>query len=125
MEAAVDIGQRLDGLAGTGGGQREAQAKWRDDALASAKLDVFATGVEQRFGKHPLELVSDHAKLSVIHRGLLSLSYKQHIQEEFRMDHHKNQQQNQKTNKELQCGRTKKKKKQKQKKKQNKSKQNK
>jgi len=31
----------------------------------------------------------------VVHLGLLSLSYKQHIQEEFRMDHHKNPQQNQ------------------------------
>src|SRR5712691_7625266 len=27
----------------------------------------------QRFGKHPWELISDHAQLSVIHRGLLSL----------------------------------------------------
>src|SRR5207244_6760468 len=43
--------------------------------------------------KHPLELVSDHAQLSVIHRGLLSLSLQQHTQEEFRMDRNKNLQQ--------------------------------
>ena len=61
-------------------------------ALAPTKLRGFATGVEQRFGKHPLELVSDHAKLSVIHLGLLSLYPKQHTQEEFRMDHNKNPQ---------------------------------
>ena len=48
--------------------------------------------IEQRFGKHPLELVSDHAKVSVIHRGLLSLYLKQHAQEELLMDRHKNQQ---------------------------------
>ena len=47
--------------------------------------------VEQGFGKDPLELVSDHAKLSVIHRGLLSLYLKQHAQEEFLMDCNKNQ----------------------------------
>ena len=40
-------------------------AKGREDALASTKLHVLATGVEQGFGKHPLELVCDHAKLSV------------------------------------------------------------
>ena len=90
IEAAVEIGNGLDTLAGTGRRQRQAQAKWRDDALASAKFHLFATGVEQRFGKHPLELVSDHAKLSVIHRGLLSLFLKQHAQEEFRMDRKKN-----------------------------------
>jgi len=91
----MEIGQRLDGLAGTGGGQRQAQAKRGDDALASTKPHVFATGVEQRFGKDPLELVHDHAKLSVIHLGLLSLFLKQHAQEEFRMDRKKNPQQNQ------------------------------
>src|SRR2546428_65916 len=72
IEAAVQIGDGLDTLAGTGRRQRQAQAKGRDDALASTKLPVFATGIPQRFGKHPLELVSDHAQLSVIHRGLLS-----------------------------------------------------
>ena len=95
METAVEIGNGLHTLAGTGRRQRQAQAKRRDDALASTKLHVCATGVEQGFGKHPLELVCDHAKLSVIHRGLLSLFLKQHAQEEFRMDHNKNPQQNQ------------------------------
>src|SRR5215510_11073722 len=95
IEAAVEIRQGFDAMARTGRRQREAQAKRRNGPLAPAKLRVFAAGVEQRFRKHPLELISDHAKLSVIHRGLLSLSYKQHIQEEFRMDHHKNPQQNQ------------------------------
>jgi len=28
--------------------------------------------MDKWFGKHPLELVTDHVKLSVIHRGLLS-----------------------------------------------------
>src|SRR4029434_2735393 len=32
-----------------------------------------ATGVEQYFRKHPWDLVSDNVKLSVIHRGLISL----------------------------------------------------
>src|SRR5262245_50352111 len=73
IEAAVEIGDCLDMLAGTGRRQCQAQAKWREDALASAKFYLFATGVEQRFRKHPLELVSDHAKLSMIHRRLLSL----------------------------------------------------
>jgi hypothetical protein len=57
----VEIGQRLDGLAGTRGGQSQAQAKRRDDALSATKLHLCATGVEQGFGKHPLELVSNHA----------------------------------------------------------------
>ena len=73
IETAVQIGQGLDALTGTGGRQRQAQAKGRDHALTATKLDVGATGVEQGFGKHPLELVSDHGKVSVIHRGLLSL----------------------------------------------------
>ena len=90
IEATVEIGDRLDPLAGTGGCESEAQAKRRDDALAAAKLHVFATGVEQRFRKDPLELVHDHAKLSVIHLELLSLFLKQHAQEEFRMDRKKN-----------------------------------
>ena len=70
----MEIGQRLDGLAGTGGRQRQAQAKRCDDALAATKLRLGATGVEERFGTHPLELLSNHAQLSVIHRGLLALS---------------------------------------------------
>src|SRR5262245_22774101 len=78
IEATVEIGDGLDPLAGTGRRQRQAQAKWCDDALAATELYVCATGVEQRFGKHPLELVRDHGKLSVIHRGLLSLYPKQH-----------------------------------------------
>jgi hypothetical protein len=73
MEAAVNIGDRLARLAGTGRRQRQAQAPWRDDALAATKLPVFAPGVQQRFGQHPWELLSDHAQVSVIHRGLLSL----------------------------------------------------
>src|SRR5438128_10262825 len=72
--------------------QCQAQAKWRENALASTKFHVFATRIEQRFGKHPLELVSDHAKVSVIHRGLLSWYLKQRAQEEFLMDRHKNPQ---------------------------------
>jgi hypothetical protein len=91
----VEISDGLNGLAGTRGRQREAQTKWCDDALSFAKPDVLGAGVQQRLGKHPLELVSDHAQLSVIHRGLLSLFPKQHPQEEFRMDRHKNPQQNQ------------------------------
>jgi len=85
----MEIGQRLDGLAGTGGGQRQAQAKRGDDALASTKPHVFATSVQQRFGKDPLALVSHPAQLSVIQLRLLSLFPKQHAQEEFRMDRHK------------------------------------
>src|SRR5262249_34037744 len=95
IEATVEIGDGHDPLAGTDRRQRQAQTKGRDEALTATKLHVFATGIEQRFGKHPLELVSDHAKLSVIHRGLLSLSLQQHTQEEFRMDRNKNPQQNQ------------------------------
>jgi hypothetical protein len=95
MEAAMEIGDRLDTLAGTGRRQRQAQAQGRDDALTATTCPVFAPGVEQRCGKHPLELVSDHAQLSVIHRGLLSLYPQQHAQEEFRMDHYKNPQRNQ------------------------------
>ena len=91
-EAAVEIRARLDTLAGTGRRQRQAQAKRGDDALASTKRHGFATGVEQRFGKDPLKLVRDHAQLSVIHLGLLSLFPKQHAQEEFRMDRNKNPQ---------------------------------
>jgi hypothetical protein len=45
--------------------------------------------------KEALELVRDHAKLSVVHLGLLSLHPEQHTQEEFRMDHNKKPQQNQ------------------------------
>src|SRR5262252_5673749 len=73
IEATVAIGDRLDPLPGTSRRQRQAQAKGRDDALTATKLHVFATGIEQRFGTHPLELVSDHAKVSVIHLRLLAL----------------------------------------------------
>src|SRR5438445_12624169 len=45
IAAAVAIGQRLDGLAGTGGGQSEAQAQRRDDARSATKLCLCATGV--------------------------------------------------------------------------------
>src|SRR6516162_952557 len=92
IEATVEVGDRLDPLAGTGRRQSQAQTKWGDGPLPMAKPHVFATGIEQRFGKDPLELVRDHAKLSVIHLGLLSLFPKQHAQEEFRMDLNKNPQ---------------------------------
>jgi len=95
MKAPVEISQRLHALAGTGRRQRETQAKGGNGPLPAAKLHVCATGVEQRFGKHPLALVSDHAQLSVIHRELLSLYQKQLTQLEFRMDPYKIQQQNQ------------------------------
>src|SRR4029434_7202153 len=62
IEAAVEIRQGFDAMARTGRRQREAQAKRRNGPLAPAKLRVFAAGVEQRFRKHPLELISDHAK---------------------------------------------------------------
>jgi hypothetical protein len=39
-----------------------------------------------------LELVRDHAKLSVIHRGLLSLYLNNRSKEEFLMDRNKNSQ---------------------------------
>src|SRR5262252_6299089 len=91
----MEIRQSLDALAGTSRCQCEAQAKWRNDPHAPTQLCIGATGVEQRFGKHPLELIRDHAKLSMIHRGLLSWYSKPHAQEEFRMDHHKNPQENQ------------------------------
>ena len=95
LEAAVEIGARLDGLAGTGGRQRQAQAQRRDEAQAATKLRLGATGLEQRCGKHPWERVRDHAQLSVIHLRLLSLQLKPHTQWEFRMDCNKNLQQNQ------------------------------
>jgi hypothetical protein len=95
MEGAVEIGNGLDVLAGTGGRQREAQAQRGDDALALAKPNVLGAGVQQRLGKDPLAFVSNQSKLSVIHRGLLSWSPKPHTQLEFRMDLHKNPQQNQ------------------------------
>src|SRR6266705_5280955 len=95
IKAPVEICQGFDAMAGTSRRQCQAQTKRRDDPHAPIKLHVFAAGVEQHFGKHPLELVSNHAKLSVIHLGLLSLSLQQHAQEEFRMDHNKNPQQNQ------------------------------
>ena len=55
IEATVEIGDGLDPLAGTDCRQRQTQAKGRDDALTATKLHVFATGIEQRFGKTPLE----------------------------------------------------------------------
>jgi hypothetical protein len=75
IETAVQIGQGLDALTGTGCRQRQAQAKGRDNALTAAKLDASATGIEQGFGKHPLELVCNHGKVSVIHRELLRCFY--------------------------------------------------
>ena len=89
-EATVEVGDGLDPLAGTDRRQRQGQATGRDDALTATKLPVCATGVEQRCGKHPWELVRDHAQLSVIHRGLLSWYPQPHTQEEFRIDHYKN-----------------------------------
>src|SRR2546422_427167 len=46
LEAAMEIGDGLDPLAGTGGCQRQAQAQRRDDALSATKLRLCATGVE-------------------------------------------------------------------------------
>ena len=46
VETTMEIGDRLDPLAGTGRRQRQAQAKRREDALASTKPHVFATGIE-------------------------------------------------------------------------------
>jgi hypothetical protein len=94
MEAAGEIREGCDAMARPGRRQGEAQAQRRHSPLAPTKLRVFAAGVQQLFGKHPLELVSDHAQLSGIRLGLLSLSYKQYTQEEFRMEHNKNPQQN-------------------------------
>src|SRR5207245_9255870 len=94
-EGTGEIRDRLHPLTGTGRRRRQADAKRAAGALASTKLHVFATGVEQRFRKCPLELIHDHAKLSVIHLGLLSLSFKQHAQEEFLMDRNKKPQSSQ------------------------------
>src|SRR5947207_1302709 len=82
-------------MACRGGHQSQPQTKRCYEALTPAKLRLCPTGVQQGLRKHPLELVSNHAKLSVIHLGLLSLSLQQHTQEEFRMDRKKNLQQNQ------------------------------
>src|SRR6516162_100176 len=59
IEATVEVGDRLDPLAGTGRRQSQAQTKWGDGPLPMAKPHVFATGIEQRFGKDPLEVVRD------------------------------------------------------------------
>src|SRR2546428_9631793 len=58
---------------------------------------IFQSGISPKVDMNPSEesVISNHAKLSVIHLGLLSLSLQQHTQEEFRMDRNKNQQQNQ------------------------------
>jgi hypothetical protein len=85
----VEICEGCDALARTGRRQCQTSSKRRDAPLAPTKLHVFTTGVEQRFGQHPLELVSDHAQLSMIHLGLLSWYQKQHTQWEFRMDRNK------------------------------------
>src|SRR5262249_16963568 len=90
VEAAVEIRQGFDTLAGTGRRQGPPQAKRCDSPPTPTKLCGCAASIEQGFGKHPWALVSDHAKLSMIHRGLLSLFPKQHAQEEVRMDHYKN-----------------------------------
>jgi hypothetical protein len=89
MEATVEIRQGINAMARAGGRQRSAQTKWGDGPLAPTKLRLCAASVEQRFRKHPLELVHDHAQVSVIHLRLLSLQPQQHTQEEFRMDHNK------------------------------------
>jgi hypothetical protein len=75
--------------AGTGRRQSQAQAPWCEDALTATKFHVFATGIAQRIGKHPLELVDDHVKLSVIHLSPLALFPQQHAPLEFRMDRNK------------------------------------
>jgi hypothetical protein len=48
MEATVEIGQRLDGLAGTGGRQCQTQAQRRDDALAATQLFVVSKATHPR-----------------------------------------------------------------------------
>jgi hypothetical protein len=95
MEAAGEIGPRLDGRAGTGGRQRQAQAPRRADALAATTLLRCTTGVEPRCGQHPWALVSNHAQVSVVHLARLSWSLQPYAQEEFRRDRNKNQQQKQ------------------------------
>jgi hypothetical protein len=60
--------------------------------LAPAKLRVFAAGVEQRFRKHPLELISDHdCPWSIWDSFVLQATHPRGVS----MDHHKNPQQNQ------------------------------
>jgi hypothetical protein len=46
IEATMEIGDRLNPLAGTSRRQRQAQTKGGDDALASTKLHGLATAVE-------------------------------------------------------------------------------
>jgi len=91
LTAPVEISQRLHALAGTGRRQREPQATGGHGPLPAAKRPVFATGGEQRCGKHPWARVSDHAQVSVIHRRLLALDeQQQHTQLALRMDHPEN-----------------------------------
>src|SRR3989442_14586692 len=73
-------------MACAGRRQRQAQAKRCDDPLAPTKPRLFATGVEQRFRKHPLELVRDHAKLSRIHPKLLLCVLLERQRKESQMD---------------------------------------
>ena len=86
MEPAGAIGPGLHPLAGAGRGAREAQAQGGDAALASTKLQGGAPGVQQGFGKHPLALICDHAKVSVSQLALLALLPQQHAYEECQMD---------------------------------------
>jgi len=75
LEAAGPIGDGLDTRARTGRRQRQAHAPGRDAALASTTRHVCAPGMQQRFGTHPWERLSDQAQWAVIHRELLALSH--------------------------------------------------
>src|SRR6266568_8383489 len=85
----MEIGEGVDVLARRGRRQSQPQAKGRDDALTTTKPRFFATGVEEGFGKHPLEFGGDHAQLLVIHLHLLWLYLKPHTEEECRIDRNK------------------------------------
>src|SRR5215471_10099993 len=87
----MEIGEGVDVLARRCRRQSQPQAKGRDDALTSTKPRLFATGVEEGFGKHPLELGGDHAQLLAIHLHLLWLYLKPHTEEESRIDRNKSQ----------------------------------
>jgi 2-polyprenyl-3-methyl-5-hydroxy-6-metoxy-1,4-benzoquinol methylase len=85
----VEIGQGGDVLACRGGHQSQPQTKRRHEALTPTKSRLFTTGVQQGLRKHPLELVSHHAKLLVIQLALLWLYLNQQTPLEFRMDRNK------------------------------------
>src|SRR6266702_2598041 len=85
----MEIGEGVDVLARRGRRQSQPQAKGRDDALTTTKPRFFATGVEEGFGKHPLEFGGDHAQFALIHLHLLLLYLKPHTEEEGRKNRKK------------------------------------